>query len=123
MRGEIKRSLATFARSHKVRPIPSGACLANNAFVLHLDGQHDRAIELLEQSFERTDIIDSHIRLAAVYADTGRLEDARAKISDVLSQQPDATIEEYTGNLPFPDKQKSEWYVELLRSAGMPHRS
>ena len=120
MRGEFKRSLALFARSRKVRPLPSGAVRGNEAFVAHLVGNHDAAIELLKQSSDWSEILDLRIRLAAIYADQGHLDKARNEISEALLLQPDATIEEYTNNLPFPDDQRRDWYRGLLNIAGLP---
>lgn len=121
--GELARSLAAFAKSRRVRPTPSGAILANEAFVAHLAGQKERTLDLLRQSLERTDIVDAHVRLAAIYADTGRASEARAAIARIITRQPDATIEEYTENLPFPDAERLAWYRGMLREAGLPART
>ena len=118
--GELERSLATFARSRSLRPLPSGAVLVNEAFVSHLAGRKERAIDLLHQSRARTDILDVPVRMAALFADSGRMKEAQATIATVLDRQPDATLEEYTGNLPFPDRQTREWYEDLLVAAGFP---
>lgn len=77
--GDLKRSIAVFTRAHQARPTPSGALIANHAFVTHLAGQHEHAIELYKQSKVSTGILDTHVRLAAVCADLGRLDDARAR--------------------------------------------
>lgn len=120
--GEFTRSLAVFARSRRNRPTPSGAVLANEAFVAHLAGLRERAVDLLSQCLEHTNIIDAHIRLAALYTDLGRLDEARAEVSRILARQPDATIEEYTKNLPFPDSERLKWYRGLLIAAGLQSR-
>jgi hypothetical protein len=49
-----------------------------------------------------------------------RPDEAHAEIAHVLAREPDATIGEYTGNLPFPDRRRRDWYEDLLRGAGLP---
>ena len=118
--GQVTRALSLFARARKLRPVTSGPNLANEAFVLHLAGMHQRAVELLTESLSRADLPDARVRLAAVYTELGRLAEARAEISHLLACEPDATIREYTGNLPFPNRERLEWYAGLLGAAGLP---
>lgn len=118
--GEETRALAMFAHSRKALPVPFGPVLANEAFVLHLVGHRERAIESLNESIDRSDIADAHVRLAAAYFESDRPEEARAEIAHVLAREPDATIGEYTKNLPFPDQRRLDWYQDLLRGAGLP---
>lgn len=119
--GEVARSLAYFARARKVRPVP-GYELANEAFVLHLAGRCQQAIELLKKCGKVCDMPLIPVRLAAAYFEAGRVEHAKETIEEVLARQPDATIGEYTGDLPFPDRQRAAWYRDLLRGAGLPER-
>jgi adenylate cyclase len=114
------RALALFTRARKLRPIPSSIMIANMGFVHHLLGQHEQAIEAMHECMSRSPLADAHIRLAAIYADLGRLEEARAEIAHVLAREPDATITEYTGNLPLPNDARREWYAGLLHNAGLP---
>jgi TolB-like protein/tetratricopeptide (TPR) repeat protein len=118
--GEEMRALSLFARSREARPVPSGACLANEAFVLHSIGNREQAIEALHESVDRCDIADAHVRLAAAYFEGDRPEEARAEIAHVLAREPDATIGEYTRNLPFRSRQELDQYQDLLRGARLP---
>ena len=119
--GQITRALVLFTRARKVRPAASGPTLANEGFVAHLAGQRDRAVEVLKECTARFDLPDARVRLAGLYVDLGRLDEARAEIARLLAHEPDATIKEYTGNLPFSDEAKRDWYVGLLRAAGLPN--
>lgn len=94
--------------------------LANEGFVAHLAGQRERALGALKECATRFDLPDARVRLAGLYMDLGRLEEARAEIAQVLARESDATIKEYTGNLPFSNDAKRDWYVGLLRAAGLP---
>jgi len=118
--GEETRALVLFARSRNVRPAPSGPCLANEASALHLTGHREQAVKALRESVDLCDIADAHVRLAAAYFECDRREEARTEIAHVLACEPDATIDEYTRNLSFPDRQRLSWYQDLLRGAGLP---
>ncbi len=118
--GEEMRALSLFARSKKTSPVPLGVNLANEAFVLHLAGHREQAINALNEFIDLCDIADARVRLAAAYFESDRTEEARSAIAYVLTRQPDATIGEYTRNLPFPGRQQLGWYEDLLRGAGLP---
>ena len=120
--GEKTRALAYFTRSRSACPVPFEPVMANEAFVLHLAGQSERAIEVLNECVACSGIADTHVRLAAAYFEGGRQDEAREEIAHVLARVPDATIGEYTQNLPFPDQAQTDWYQDLLRGAGLPER-
>ncbi len=88
--------------------------------MLHLLGRREQAIKVLNEAIDRCDITDARVQLAAAYFESDRQEEARSEIVLVLARQPDATIGEYTRNLPFPNHQRRDWYQDLLRGAGLP---
>ena len=94
----------------------------NEAFVLHLAGRREQAIGVLKECEEVCDVVDIDVQLAASCFEGGREQEARETIAAVLVRQPDATIGEYTGVLPFPDQRRTRWYEDLLHSAGLPDR-
>ena len=120
--GQVDRALTLYARLRKVSPIPNPADLANEAFAFHMTGKHERAVRILNECLERSAFTDARIRLAAIDADLGHIDKARMEIARVLDSNPDATVEEFTGNLPFSDPQRAQWYAGLLKSAGLPER-
>src|SRR5262249_11155123 len=118
--GENARALAYFARSRRARIVAWGPVMANEGFVLHLAGRREQAVGVLKECADSYDTVDVRVRLAAAHFEAGRTEEAREEIAGILAHQPDATIEEYTGNLPFPNPQRMAWYQDLLRGAGLP---
>jgi tetratricopeptide (TPR) repeat protein len=86
----------------------------------HLTGQHGKAIEALKKGVERTPHNHyPHVRLAAVYSDLGREEDAKAVAAEVLRIKPDFSVEAYAKANPFKDTSVVEYRKELLRKAGL----
>ena len=94
--------------------------IANMGLVHHLVGQHEEAIQAMKECLSRSALRDAHVRLAAIYVDLGRMEEARAEIAHVLSVEPDANIKEYTESLPFRDEERRDWYEGMLRAARLP---
>ncbi|MGH6926354.1 MAG: BTAD domain-containing putative transcriptional regulator [Propylenella sp.] len=120
--GRFERALSLHARMRKTNPLPSRPDLANEGFALHMLGRHDQAAGVLSDCVGRFGFVVARVRLAAVEADRGRLDEARAEIARVLETDPDATVEEYAGNVTFTDPARYAWYAGLLRSAGLSDR-
>jgi tetratricopeptide (TPR) repeat protein len=98
-------------------PFPATMLLAEG-LALHLDGQHERAIRTLRQSLKRSQNAVVHARLAAVYADIGRIDEAEEEIKLILEKNPDAMVEDFLRN--FQDPKRAEWYAGLLKESGLP---
>jgi adenylate cyclase len=117
--GQEQRGLTLFERAKRLRPIPPSTMIANMGLVYHLVGQHEAAIRAMKECMSRSALLDAHVRLAAIYVDLGRMDEARTEITHVLSREPAATIKEYTETLPFRDETRRDWYEGLLRVAGL----
>ncbi len=78
------------------------------------------AIRTLRQSLERSQRAVAHARLAAVYADLGRIDEAEKEIKIVLEKNPDAKVEDFLRILKFQDPKRAEWYAGLLKASGLP---
>jgi adenylate cyclase len=118
--GEVKRALDLYERAKTISPLHPAWLTASEAFALHVDGQHERAIEAFKQSIAGMNFPILHGRLAAVYADLGRMDEAREQIQILLTKKPDAKIQDLTRILKFQDTKRIDWYVNLLQAAGMP---
>jgi adenylate cyclase len=120
--GEEKRALALYDDAKQLLPSPPWALLAAEGLTRHVAGQYDAAIDALIAATKRSDHLIPHSRLAAVYADLGRLQEARGEVAWIQSRQPDAAIEDFTRIFRFQDPKKTDWYAVLLEKAGLPHR-
>ncbi len=118
--GQEKRALELYQRCKRVSPLFPYWLLAAEGFALHLDGQHERAIEVFKQSLARSARGDVHGRLAVVYADLGRMDEAREQIKIVLEKNPNAKVRDFLRILNFQDPKRTEWYASLLKASGLP---
>jgi len=65
----------------------------------------------------------SHTWLAAIYAQLGKLEEARAEAAEVLRIEPKWTIEGTQARLStFKRPEDAEHFFDGLRKAGLPER-
>jgi TolB-like protein/Tfp pilus assembly protein PilF len=62
----------------------------------------------------------AHIALAACYAATDRLDEARAEIDAVVAAKPDYTLAFAREVLPFKEEKTLERFLECLGKAGVP---
>ena len=92
-------------------------------FALHLVGRKEDAMEAYKQGIS-TGAKSPHLRarLAAVYADLGRLDEAKAAIDDALRIDPQFTIAKYLKSYPLASDDRNEWYKNLLVQSGLPER-
>ena len=61
-----------------------------------------------------------HARLAAIYSDLGRDEEAKKQMDMYLKAKPNATIATTMKSHTYKDQARAEWYADLLRKAGLP---
>jgi len=62
----------------------------------------------------------SDLRLAAVYAELGRDEEARFHVREALKKNPSYTLAQVRDTDPYQQETVMEHYLGLLRTAGMP---
>ncbi|MDH3692810.1 MAG: hypothetical protein OEU36_25570, partial [Gammaproteobacteria bacterium] len=90
---------------------------------LHLVGRKQEAVETYKKGINTgTGAKNAPLqaRLAAVYADLGRMDEAEASIADALQVNPKFTVAKYQKSYPFPNAERNEWYKNLLVQSGLP---
>ena len=115
-----EEAIVHFKKAMRLSPFYPAWYLSRLGVCYHLTGQHEKAIEALKQGIERKpDQYFIHVRLAAVYSDLGREQEARAAAAEVLRIKPDFSVEAYARANPFRDPALVEQRKELLRRAGL----
>ena len=86
--------------------------------------QYSEALPLLRECVSRApNLRGGHTWLAAIYAQLGNIEQARAEAAEVLRIEPKWTIgTQATRMSPFKRTQDAEHYFDGLRKAGLPER-
>ena len=120
--GQEERALSLYNDVKRLTPMVPWAVYAAEGLTMHVDGQREEAIQSLRKAVSLTDHLIPHSRLAAVYAELGQMEEAGREVEWILARQPSATIEDFTSFFRFQDVRRTEWYIDLLEKAGLPHR-
>jgi tetratricopeptide (TPR) repeat protein len=84
-------------------------------------GRYEEAIHAdLEQLRRNPENTFPNYRLASIYAELDKLEEAQAQIAEVLKKNPQASLKQVRISEPYQDTDKLEHHIELLRKAGLP---
>jgi TolB-like protein/class 3 adenylate cyclase/Tfp pilus assembly protein PilF len=115
-----QEAIVHYKKAMRLSPFYPAWYLSRLGVCYHLTGQYEKAIEVLKKGIERKpDQYFIHVRLAAVYSDLGREQEARAEAAEVLRIKPDFSVEAYAKANPFKDKAIVEHRKKLLRRAGL----
>lgn len=82
--------------------------------------RYDDAVAALQDALRRSpDFSPAHRWLAAVYAEAGREQAARAEVAEILRISPGASLERWRQRLPYKNQADAERYIAGLRKAGL----
>jgi adenylate cyclase len=119
--GEFEQALDALARASQINPQGTGVYLAVEGRIRFLAKRYDEALPLLEESVDRNPGFDrSHLNLAAIYAELGRIDDAAWSVEEALAISPDITLERERRNTLYMRDADIEHYLGALRKAGLP---
>jgi adenylate cyclase len=119
--GEAERALELLERAKRFSPKHPWWVPYTEGVTLLLVGEHERAITALNEAISRKPKrADTHVQLAAVLVDMGRLEEAKKAISDALKLDPKMSVSRMTRISEFQDPKTASWHDDLLRTAGLP---
>jgi adenylate cyclase len=119
--GEFEQALDALARARQINPQSTGVYFEIEGRVQFLAKRYDKALSLLEESVDRNPGFDrSHLTLAAVYAELGRLDDAAWSVDEALAISPDITLERERRDTLYMRDADIEHFLGALRKAGLP---
>lgn len=88
---------------------------------LYILGRYDEAIDALKSAITSNPASERlHVWLAASYAQSGRMEEARWEAGEVRALNPDFSMASMREAFPFKDPADSEHFLSGLRKAGLP---
>jgi len=118
--GEAEAGLADIERAQQLNPRMPAVYLLVRGMLHYLRGDASQAITDLEQaSIANPGYQQLRIWLAAVYMAAGRSEEARWQIDELLTANPNITLEYLRDNLPIADPAHLERLLADLRQAGL----
>jgi len=118
--GKLDRALALYERARKVSPDLPATYIAAEAFARHQAGQIDTAIKLYQSSLKKLNRLWTRPFLAAAYAESGRIAEAREQVGIILKEKPDAKVGTFMHIIKFRDPKRKQWLRDLWVKAGLP---
>jgi tetratricopeptide (TPR) repeat protein len=88
---------------------------------LHSLERYDEAASAYRRVISRNpDFFYAHLFLAAVYAQQGRIEEAKSEAAEALRMDPSFSVQRVAQRLPHKDPAALARLVKGLRKAGLP---
>jgi adenylate cyclase len=120
--GEYERALNLLNTARRLNPLDPRGYLMNNATAAahFFAGHFEETERWTRRSLEKWPAHPVSLRYrAAAFVHLGRIEEARAIISELLSVQPNSTLAR-SGHVRHSDPAKLRLYLGALRAAGLP---
>jgi adenylate cyclase len=120
--GMPAEAVAAAETSLRLNPKPPASTLLIAGLALFLDGQHERAIEVLEQARDLAPKLNEALwSLAMVYAEAGRIQEAEGEVRVLLEQEPSDNVQfEKLVLAHFRRRDDLNRLLDGLRKAGLP---
>jgi adenylate cyclase len=121
LNGRHQEALEAIKKAFRLNPLPQDLYwLVLVQAYCHL-GMYEEAIATGKEAIRRQpDSLLGHLRLAMAYALSGRENEARAEVNEVLRINPRYSVEYYRSSTPFKNPADMEFEVNALLKAGLP---
>ena len=118
--GRPEEAVPLLKQAIRRNPIPPGWYFLVLGQTYWMIGRFDETIVELKKAVAYSpDELGAHVALAAAYAETGRLEEARVEAAEVMRIQPTYSIENQAKGRYFKNQAHFDRYIEALRKAGL----
>jgi adenylate cyclase len=121
--GEPVRAIEMLETNIRLDPFQSNVpgFLGVKAWANYMLKCYGEAVRLFQDCVLRLpNAVGPRAGLAAAYAQSGRLEEARKEAAEVLRIYPGFTIESWKRTVPWRDPKDAEHFIDGLRKAGLP---
>ncbi len=120
--GEPKNAIKMAEKAGQLTPENPTIGFGALSFAYSLMGRYEEALKLLRQlpgSPLFVEQFDNHLRLAILYGELGRIEEAGAEAVEILKLAPNFSVEVYGQRAPHRDPARTERDMAALRKAGL----
>ncbi len=105
----------------RLSPVYPDWYLLSLGHAYYLARRHEEAIEPFQRYIERKPSRGfPHAMLAAIYAELGRDEEARTKVTDTLKHDPEYSLETFKKTKFYKNPEDLTRVLNALRKAGLP---
>lgn len=121
MVGRPQEAIAPLEQAIRINPMAPSIYFRRLGTAYRDIGRYEEAIVQLKKAINLTpDSLYPHTALAATYSLSGRDEEARAEVSEVLRIQPKISLESLAKRVAYKNKADIDRLIDALRKAGLP---
>jgi adenylate cyclase len=118
--GKPTEAIPVLKKALRLDPKPESWLFDSIGVAYHLTGQYVESIRVHEKALRRSpNDVFAHITLTASYAESGRLEKARAQATELLRINPKFSLSAFAKAYPFKSQDDLKSYVNALSKAGL----
>ncbi len=119
--GQEQEAVVLFERAIRLSPKPPWWLTFTYGLALHLVERNEEAAEWLKKAVgQRPKGANTHARLAAVYVDLDRMDEAKVAADEALRLNPRFSVNKHQKIFHFQDPERNVWLKDLLLRAGLP---
>ena len=119
--GRHKEAIAAIKKAMRLNPFPPNWYFQQLGFAYCHAGMYEEAIAACQKALHVSpDNLLAHLGLAASYSLSGREEEARAEVEEVLRLSPKFCLERILKGWPYKKQSDKDLIVNALRKAGLP---
>ena len=119
--GRTKEARAAIGQAMRLSPRYSFFYRFIVGHIETLEGNYGKAIEELRHVLERNPaFVPGRLMLVSALVRSGRLEDAKWEVAEVLTLRPEITVAEQQAHVPYRNADTLARYLDTLRKAGLP---
>ena len=121
LNGRHKESINATEKAIRLNPFPPTWYLHNLGYAYFLTGMYEDAIEAYKKALRlKPDNQMARLGLAASYSLSGREEEARTEVEEVLRLSPKFCVQRILKGWPYKKQTDKDLIVSALRKAGLP---
>jgi adenylate cyclase len=118
--GRAEEAIPILEKAVSLSPIPEYRLLQNLANAYRSVGNFDKAIEINQDILKRQPKqMLPHLQLAATFMLMGKEEEARLHAAEVMKIDPKFSLERYSKNLPWKNREEVDRVIDAARKAGV----
>ena len=118
--GRNEEAITAYKKAIRLNPFPPSTFLYALARSYFFTGQYEEGIATSRQAIQRApNSIPSYLSLAVNLVASGRDEEARAEVAEILRLNPKFSLDYVAKIWPFKKQAEKELFINTLRKAGM----
>lgn len=118
--GMAEETIPLFLKAIRLNPVPSAFLFYGLGHAHLLTGRYGEAIAAYKKSLQiNSRFFPATVALAAAYSYSGRKEDARTVVTEILRNYPKFSVDSFANRLKFKNQADKDRFNNGLRKAGL----